>query len=109
MAKKDFNTFQVLRKIFPETEYVLISEVSDAAGFSRSRSLDYMVINLWESRGLAINGIEQKSNRSDWLKELRNPEKQQNHFKSATTFIFLPIKRMWRSWKKYRKPGDGFT
>lgn len=88
-AKKKYTPYQVLRNRYPENEYVLIAEVSDRSGFSRSRSLDYMLINLWESRGLAITGIELKSSRSDWLRELKQPDKQENHFKYCDYFYLL--------------------
>lgn len=86
---KKKSTWQCLRDKFPENECVLMQEVSDKSGFSRSRSLDYMVVNLWESRGLSITGIELKSNRSDWLRELKNPKKQENHFKYCDYFYLL--------------------
>lgn len=89
MSDNKLTPFQVLRRKFPANEYVLISEVSDASGFSRSRSLDYMLINLWASRGLAVTGIEQKSHRSDWLSELKNPKKQENHYKHCDYFYLL--------------------
>lgn len=91
-AEKKLTTWEVLRYKFPENEYVLIAEVSDASGFSRSRSLDYMLINLWESRGFAVTGMEKKSNRGDWLKELKNPQKQENHFKYCDYFYLLTDK-----------------
>jgi len=86
MAK---DIWSILRKKYPEKEYALMSEVSDAAGFSRSRSADYMVVSLWPSRGLAINGIELKSFRSDWLNELKKPEKAENVFKYCDYFWLL--------------------
>jgi hypothetical protein len=92
MKEKKLSTWEILRFKFPENEYVLIEEVSDASGFSRSRSLDYMLINLWNSRGLAVTGIEKKSNRGDWLKELKQPEKQENHFKYCDYFYLLTDK-----------------
>lgn len=88
-VEKKYTPYQILRNRYPENEYVLIAEVSDKSGFSRSRSLDYMLINLWESRGLAITGIELKSNRSDWLRELKKPDKQENHFKYCDYFYLL--------------------
>lgn len=91
MSEK-LSTWQTLRYKFPPEEYVLIQEVSDASGFSRSRSLDYMLINLWESRGLAVTGIEQKSFRNDWQKELKNPAKQENHYKYCDYFYLLTDK-----------------
>lgn len=89
VVEKKLTPWQVLRNKFPAGEYVLIEEVSDASGFSRSRSLDYMLVNLWNSRGLAVTGIEQKSWRNDWLKELKNPKKQENHFKHCDYFYLL--------------------
>lgn len=73
--------YELLRKKFPENEYALMEEVSDGAGFNRSRSADYVLVNLWPSRGLHISGVELKSFRSDWLRELKMPEKAENIFK----------------------------
>lgn len=89
MSEKNRTPLEVLRLKFPPAEYVLIGEVSDASGFARSRSLDYMLINLWNSRGLAVTGIEEKGWRNDWLKELKNPKKQENHFKYCDYFYLL--------------------
>lgn len=86
MSKVD--VYSLLRKRYPAEEYVLLKEVSDATG-SRNRSLDYMVVNLWPSRGLSIIGIEQKSHRSDWLNELKNPKKQELHYKYCDYFYLL--------------------
>lgn len=90
--EKKLSAWEVLRVKFPASEYVLIEEVSDASGFSRSRSLDFMLINLWNSRGLAVTGIERKTNRGDWLKELKQPQKQENHFKYCDFFYLLTDK-----------------
>lgn len=88
MSKKP-STFSLLQGRYPSPEYVLIQEVSDASGHARSRSLDFMAIGMWNSRGLAIHGIEEKSWRNDWLKELKNPAKQENHFKFCDYFWLL--------------------
>lgn len=66
---------------YPAGEYAIMQEVSDSAGFGRSRSADGIVMNLWPSRGLELSGIECKSSRSDWLRELKNPKKAENIFK----------------------------
>lgn len=66
---------------YPAGEYAVLQEVSDAAGFGRSRSADGIVINLWPSRGLEISGLELKSGRGDWLRELKQPDKAENIFK----------------------------
>jgi hypothetical protein len=83
------DVYSILRRKFPENEYSLMKEVSDAAGFSRSRSADYIAVNLYPSRGLAINGIELKSFRGDWLNELKNPKKAENIFQYCDYFWLL--------------------
>ncbi len=66
---------QLLRKRYPEREFALLFEVRDAAGFSAKRSCDAMTIGLWPSRGCEVQGFEVKVSRSDFLRELKQPEK----------------------------------
>lgn len=89
MAQEKKSVYSILRGKYPVEECVLMQEVSDATGSGRSRSLDFMVVNLWQSRGLHITGIELKSHRSDWLREIKNPKKQENHFKYCDYFYLL--------------------
>ncbi len=70
--------WHILKRKFPSGQYALMKEVRDKAGHEASRSADYMAVGLWPSRGLAINGIEVKSHRNDWLNELKNPAKAEN-------------------------------
>lgn len=79
--------YQLLRNKYPEAECVLIKEVPDSA--SRRRYLDYMVINLWESRGQSVIGFEQKSYRGDWIKEIKSPQKQELHVPYCDYFYLL--------------------
>jgi hypothetical protein len=81
--------FEILQKRYSSNEYALMREVRDMAGHYASRSADYIAVNLWPSRGLAINGIEVKSFRSDWLSELKKPEKAQNIFQYCDYFWLL--------------------
>lgn len=81
--------FSILRKHYPANEYALMQEVRDAAGFGASRSADFVAVNLWPSRGLAVNGIELKSYRNDWLNELKNPEKAEKIFQFCDYFWLL--------------------
>lgn len=87
MAKKDIWSI-LIGKYSPE-QYALMAEVSDKAGFSRSRSADYIAMGLWQSRGLYLEGIELKSFRGDWLKELKNPRKAENIFQYCDLFWLL--------------------
>ena len=88
-ATTKLSTLSILRKRYPEKEYALMEEVRDKAGFSASRSADFIAVNLWPSRGLHINGIELKSFRSDWLSELKKPEKAENIFQYCDYFWLL--------------------
>lgn len=64
-----------LRKHYSPAEYALCFEVADATGANKRRSADAVVMNLWPSRGLLIEGIEIKVSRNDWRNELANPAK----------------------------------
>lgn len=83
------SVFTILQRKYPVTQYALMAEVSDAAGFNRSRSADFVAVGLWPSRGLAIEGFELKSYRSDWLGELKKPEKAENIFQYCDMFWLL--------------------
>lgn len=78
---------EILKTKYPDTECVVVKEVADST--SRKRYLDYMVINLWESRGQSIIGFEVKSHRNDWLKELKSPDKQELHAPYCDYFYLL--------------------
>ncbi|CAN7455542.1 hypothetical protein LJR099_003065 [Variovorax paradoxus] len=55
--------------------YACLFEVANGTGSHASRSADIVVLNLWPSRGMDFNGYEVKTARSDWLRELKQPEK----------------------------------
>lgn len=83
------NVFGILKARYKEPEYVLMAEVSNATGFARSNSADFIAVSLWPSRGLTISTFELKSSRTDWLKEFKNPGKAEAHFKYADYFWLL--------------------
>ena len=70
-----------LRDYFGSDANVVMEEVSDAAGFDRSRSADMITMGLWPSRGLLLQGIEIKVSRADWLSELKDPSKADTFFR----------------------------
>lgn len=55
--------------------YVAMSHVRSDAGFDAERTADFMALDLWPSKGLVLHGHEVKISRSDWLNELKDPEK----------------------------------
>ncbi|PCJ55982.1 MAG: hypothetical protein COA79_20445 [Planctomycetota bacterium] len=82
------SVWEILRGRYPEESCSLMAEVHDSTGGGR-RSLDFMVMSLWKSRGQYLSGIELKSSRSDWLRELKNPNKQEPIFKYCDYFYLL--------------------
>ena len=59
-------------------EYALILEVSDATGGRRGRIADALIMGLWPSRGINLDGVEIKTQRADWLRELKDPQKAES-------------------------------
>lgn len=87
--KPKLTLWEMLQTRYRPAEYALMAEVRDAAGHGASRSADFLAVNLWPSRGLAIEGIELKSYRGDWLSELKNPKKAEAIFKYCDYFWLL--------------------
>lgn len=64
-----------LRRAYPSNEYAVVAQVANATGSNVSRWADAIAMGLWPSRGLHLHGFEMKSSRSDWKRELDQPEK----------------------------------
>lgn len=56
-------------------EWATFFEVQDSTGAAASRSADAIAMSLYPSRGLRLHGFEIKVSRSDWLHELKQPDK----------------------------------
>lgn len=65
---------ELLRTKFSAPAYALIEDVGRSTGFANGRA-DGIAMSLWPSRGFDLIGLEVKASRSDWLRELKNPEK----------------------------------
>jgi len=58
--------------------YICAEEVRSGAGFGARRTADFIAVETWESslrNGLTVHGVEVKTSRSDWLRELKDPDK----------------------------------
>lgn len=55
--------------------WVFATHVPDAPGFAARRTADAVAMDMWNSKGLELHGYEVKVSRSDWLRELRDPDK----------------------------------
>lgn len=80
MSVGEGNVIAAIRQFFRTgygngPKYVVLPHVRNAAGFDASRTADVIVMGLWPSEGLPIHGIEVKVLRSDWLREMKNPQK----------------------------------
>ena len=69
-----------LRLRFPRESHALLFEVADTTGGTR-RYADAVAIGLWSSHGHAIEGVEVKISRSDFLNEMKQPQKSEAVFK----------------------------
>lgn len=68
------DVIDLLRIKYPKEEgFVFLEQVANSNGYVR-RYADAIVMNVWRSR-FQIIGIEVKVSRSDWLSELKKPEK----------------------------------
>jgi hypothetical protein len=79
MARIDHESGSSLRKAlraqYPLPHYALLYEVASGMGKTLSGYADAIAMSLFPSRGLDIEGFEIKTDRGDWLRELKNPDK----------------------------------
>lgn len=64
-----------LRARYTAPQHAFLAEVPNATGASAARRVDALAMGLWPSRGLLLEGFEVKVSRSDWLREVKKPEK----------------------------------
>lgn len=64
-----------LAKKYPAPAFALLEQVSNGTGWKSTRYCDAMAMSLWPSRGLELIGFEVKVSRSDWIRELKKPDK----------------------------------
>lgn len=73
VAERDL--LAALAKRHQPPAWAFLTHVSDSTGGAHQRTADAIAMSLWPSRGLELHGIEVKTTRSDWLRELRDPAK----------------------------------
>lgn len=79
-----------LMELFPPGGFAYIKELRAGTGYSKEscRYLDAWVIGCFPSTGLTRFGIEIKVNRSDFVKELKNPFKRDSALRLCNEFYF---------------------
>lgn len=55
--------------------YACAEHVKNQAGFNARRCADFIAVDCWPTGGIELHGHEVKVSRSDWLHELKQPEK----------------------------------
>lgn len=66
--------------------WAFVPGVRSAAAFDARRTIDAYAMSMWPSRGLSLHAFEIKSSRSDWLREMRTPEKAEEFCERADYF-----------------------
>ena len=66
--------------------YVVAEQVRSHASFDARRTADFIALDTWKSGRFELHGHEVKISRSDWLRELKKPEKAAE---------FIPYMNRW--------------
>lgn len=64
-----------LKEYHSSGEWVIQFEVANSTGMGVKRHADAVAMSIWPSRGYKIHGFEVKVSRSDWQREMREPQK----------------------------------
>lgn len=72
--------------------YVVALQVNNGAGFSFGRTLDAIVFDTWQSKGLTLDGFEIKVRKSDLRRELQDPSKSAGFTDHLDTFSIVAPK-----------------
>lgn len=83
---------QSISNKYPASHWILLNEVSNASGFDGTRSIDVVAFGLYSSRGYEVHAFECKAQRSDWLKELNQPDKADEFVKIVDKFWIVANK-----------------
>ena len=69
--------WSALAKRYPAPQWAYFTEVRNGTGYRHARTADAMALGLWPSMGMELHGVEVKASRSDWKRELEQPEKSE--------------------------------
>jgi hypothetical protein len=80
---------EAVHRSFPAPHFVTLSEVRDSTGFDSTRAADALALGMFRSRSRILHGFEFKVSRSDWLCELRKPEKAESWFQHCDRWALI--------------------
>jgi hypothetical protein len=80
----------IMRDIFRPGAWVYLREFRAGTGWgaNANRYLDAWAIQPWPSSGMGIVGIEIKTSRPDWMRELKGPMKRDPALRISNQFYF---------------------
>lgn len=71
---------EALAGLFEWPAFVILPGVSNGTGNNRTRTIDALVMGVWQSRGTRLAGVEIKVHRGDFRRELKDPAKAEAFF-----------------------------
>lgn len=105
---------EMLRRKYPSPEWAFMEEVAPRTG-GGTRYADAVAVGLWASRGHAVHGFELKASRSDWLRELKQPEKAEPIFRFCDFWVVVTEKGVVKdgelppTWGLLERRGNGLV
>lgn len=101
----EYEVFEKLKYIFPSPAHVILNGVRNTTGFNKKINIaDALIFSVYPSRGIWMSGVEIKVNRSDWKKELANPDKADsigkycNYWYLAAPQNIVPLEEVPEPW-----------
>jgi hypothetical protein len=109
--------YEKLSFCFPSPTFIVLPQVRSGTGFSKKiyRTADAIVASIYPSRGLYLSGVEIKITKSDFRKELREPEKSDEisrfcrFWYLAAPSGIIPVGEVPPSWGLIETRLDGAT
>lgn len=77
---------RMLADRYAGSEWAYLVEVPDGTGMKKQRTADAIAIGLWAKNAGQFHAFEVKSSRSDWTRELQEPEKSRRWREVCTSF-----------------------
>lgn len=84
------DVLNALKNTYPHPDCSFIEEFRSGTGWAREQRADAIAMHLWPSKGLELVGFEIKISRSDWLHELKQPNKA-DHVKQFCDRWYLVV------------------
>lgn len=100
-SSSEEKVYKLLEQKYSKPAWAFFRQVRNKTGYAdKVRTADAVAVSLWPSRGLEFHGFEIKASRSDWLTELRNPDKAEAVAKYCDQWWLVTTK------ESYVEPGE---